>query len=217
MLTYAESVDERIAGYISAIKGSDGVSTGTGQAELFKELIIESDKCKQLISDFQKSHSVKTNKEQNTAFSDFESVMVELKTLKISLEHSFKAVLEGFNQSRNSKKQKVELEEVHEYALESIKKSLYFYKQIAWHMKHFPEAKLTDVPGLVKLVDRKELEKNDFSLTPGRYVGVAPEEEDEDFDFEQTMQEIHTELAQLNEEAVNLAEIIQSNFEELGV
>lgn len=73
------------------------------------------------------------------------------------------------------------------------------------------------VPGLVKLVDRKELAENDFSLTPGRYVGVAPEEEDENFDFEQTMQEIHTELAQLNEEAVNLAEIIQSNFEELGV
>lgn len=217
MLAYAESVDEKIAGYISAIKKSDGVSSGAGQPELFEELTKESGKCKQLFSNFQKSHSVKTNKKQVTAFSDFELVTVELKALKTSLEHSFKAVLEGFSQSRNSKKQKVELEEVHGYALDAIKQSLYFYKQIAWHMKHFPGAELTDVPGLVKLVDRKELEENDFSLTPGRYVGVAPEEEDEDFDFEQTMQEIHTELAQLNEEAVTLAEIIQSNFEELGV
>ena len=63
----------------------------------------------------------------------------------------------------------------------------------------------------------KELEENDYSLTPGRYVGVAPEEEDENFDFGQTMQEIHKELAQLNEEAVDLAEIIQSNFEELEI
>ena len=46
-----------------------------------------------------------------------------------------------------------------------------------------PGAELRDVEGLVKLVDRAEIEANDWSLTPGRYVGVAPEEEDEDFDF----------------------------------
>ena len=79
------------------------------------------------------------------------------------------------------------------------------------------KAELADIPGLVKLVDVNEIEENDYSLTPGRYVGVAPEKEDEDFDFEQTMQEIHTELGQLNDEAVKLAEIIQSNFEELGI
>jgi hypothetical protein len=53
----------------------------------------------------------------------------------------------------------------------------------------------------VKLVDRKEIEAADWSLTPGRYVGVAPPEEDEDFDFEQTLRDIHTELADLNKEA----------------
>ncbi len=90
-------------------------------------------------------------------------------------------------------------------------------KQIAWYIKYFPDAKLIDVAGLVKLVDASEIEENDFSLTPGRYVGVAPEEEDEDFDFEQTMQEIHQELGSLNDEAIKLAEIIQSNFEELGL
>jgi type I restriction enzyme M protein len=30
-----------------------------------------------------------------------------------------------------------------------------------------------------------ELKANDSSLTPGRYVGVVPEVEDEDFDFEE--------------------------------
>jgi len=63
----------------------------------------------------------------------------------------------------------------------------------------------------------KEIEAADWSLTPGRYVGVAPTEEDEDFDFEQTLRDIHTELADLNREAVELAAKIQANFEELGI
>ena len=77
--------------------------------------------------------------------------------------------------------------------------------------------KESDVVGLVKLVDLKEPEENDWSLTPGRYVGIAPEEEDEDFDFEQTIREIHVELQGLNEEAAKLAAKIARNFEELGV
>jgi type I restriction enzyme M protein len=40
---------------------------------------------------------------------------------------------------------------------------------------------------------------------------------DEDFDFEQTMRDIHTELADLNQEAVELAGKIQKNYEEMGM
>jgi type I restriction enzyme M protein len=69
---------------------------------------------------------------------------------------------------------------------------------------------------LVKLVDSKDIEAADWSLTPGRYVGVAPAEEDENFDFEQTLRDIHTELADLNREAADLASKIQDNFGELG-
>ena len=54
----------------------------------------------------------------------------------------------------------------------------------------------------VPLVTRAEIEAADWSLTPGRYVGVAPPEVDEDFDFEQTLRDIHVELADLNQEAV---------------
>ena len=71
--------------------------------------------------------------------------------------------------------------------------------------------------GLVKLVERGEVEAHDWSLTPGRYVGVAPEEEDEDFDFEETLRSIHLDLKGLNEEAEKLAARIARNFEELGV
>ncbi len=49
------------------------------------------------------------------------------------------------------------------------------------------------------------------------YVGVALEEEDEDFDFEETLREIHLELEDLNAEAITLAAVIKKNFKGLGV
>jgi type I restriction enzyme M protein len=93
----------------------------------------------------------------------------------------------------------------------------YFMRHARWLQDRFPDAKLRDVEGLVKLVSFKELEANDWSLTPGRYVGVAPQEEDEDFDFEGTMREIHVELANLNAEAADLAAKIAKNFEALEI
>ncbi|MDZ7725319.1 MAG: N-6 DNA methylase [candidate division KSB1 bacterium] len=102
-------------------------------------------------------------------------------------------------------------------AVETLKPVRYVWKQAHWLTERFPDAELCDVEGLVKRVDHAELQANDWSLTPGRYVGVAPEEEDEDFDFEETLREIHTELDALNAEAVELAERIKRNFEELGI
>ena len=101
--------------------------------------------------------------------------------------------------------------------VDQLKTVAYFERQAHWLLSRFPDAKLVAVPGLVKVVDRKEIEAADWSLTPGRYVGVAPAEVDEDFDFEQTLGDIHVELADLNKEAGALAKKIQKNFEELGV
>ena len=93
----------------------------------------------------------------------------------------------------------------------------YFWRQAHWLTEHFPDARLRAVEGLVKLVERREIAANDWSLTPGRYVGVAPAEEDENFDFEEAMRDLHTELKELNTEAVALAATIDKNFEELGI
>jgi type I restriction enzyme M protein len=109
-----------------------------------------------------------------------------------------------------------QLDEQRKEAVEQLQHAAYFHRQVAWLHDRFPEAELTDVPGLVKLVSRAEIEAADWSLTPGRYVGVAPQEEDEDFDFEQTLRDIHVELGDLNREAAELAARIQENFEELG-
>jgi type I restriction enzyme M protein len=109
------------------------------------------------------------------------------------------------------------LDEARQHAVEQLKLVRYFHRHAQWLSERFPDAKLRDVEGLVKLVSFEELEKNDWSLTPGRYVGVAKEEEDADFDFEETLREIHVELADLNAEASELAGKISKNFKGLAI
>jgi len=107
------------------------------------------------------------------------------------------------------------VEETRKVAAEQLKLCRYFHRQAKWLLERFPEGELRDVEGLVKLVDHEELAKNDWSLTPGRYVGVAAELEDEDFDFEEALRTIHEELLSLNDEAAEFAATITTNIEEL--
>ena len=108
-------------------------------------------------------------------------------------------------------------DEARQLAVEQLKQVRYFHRQARCLTDRFPEAKLCDLEGLVKLVDRTEIEVNDWSLTPGRYVGVTPEKEDDDFDFEEVLRNIHVELEDLKVEAAQLAVKIKKNFEELGL
>lgn len=110
-----------------------------------------------------------------------------------------------------------DLEVLRKDLVDQLKLVAYFERQAHWLMTRFPNAEFVAVPGLCQAVSKNDIEKADWSLTPGRYVGVAPEEVDEDFDFEQTLSDIHTELADLNKEAAYLAEKIQVNFKGLGV
>ena len=110
-----------------------------------------------------------------------------------------------------------ELEVQRKAAVDHLKQVVHLQKQIVWLQTRFPEAEFAAVPGLCRIVTRKEIETADWSLTPGRYVGVAPVEVDEDFDFGQAMRDIHVKLANLNKEAAELAATIQANFEELAI
>ena len=108
------------------------------------------------------------------------------------------------------------LEEARTTSVEALRQVRYFVRQADWLQGRFPEAELRDVEGLVKRVDRATIAAHDWSLTPGRYVGVAPEETDENFDFEEALRAIHIDLKGLNEEAAELAARIAKNFEELS-
>jgi len=101
--------------------------------------------------------------------------------------------------------------------VEQLKYTAYFERQAHWLLSRFPDAQFVAVPGLCRIATRADIKAADWSLTPGRYVGVAPPEVDEDFDFEQALRDIHVELADLNLEASELAARIQDNFEKLGI
>lgn len=83
-----------------------------------------------------------------------------------------------------------------------------------WLEERFPDGKYCDVEGLVKAVTREEIAANDWSLTPGRYVGVA-ETDDGEEDFAERFAALHEELRALNAEAAKLAKKIDANFKEL--
>jgi len=90
----------------------------------------------------------------------------------------------------------------------------YFWKQAHWLQSRFPDGAYTDVEGLCKVVTQKEIEAKDWSLSPGRYVGVDIVTDD-DFDYEERLKEIHIELDGLNEEAIALAKSISENYKEI--
>ena len=92
----------------------------------------------------------------------------------------------------------------------------YFFKQADWLTSRFPDGVYTDVEGLCKVVTQAEIEAKDWSLSPGRYVGVDTATH-EDFDYEERLKEIHIELEGLNEEAIALANVIATNYKSIAI
>ena len=89
-------------------------------------------------------------------------------------------------------------------------------EELDWLTSRFPDGVYADVKGLCKVVSQSEIAENDYSLTPGRYVGVV-DQIDEDFDYKSAMANIKKELSDLNNEANDLSQQIQNNLAELGL
>jgi len=80
--------------------------------------------------------------------------------------------------------------------------------------KHFPDNEYVDVKGLCKVATLSEIEEQGHSLNPGRYVGVA-DEEDDGVDFHERLTELNEELEALNSEARNLKDQINHHVREI--
>jgi len=106
---------------------------------------------------------------------------------------------------------------VRDQAIESFKRTSYFIAQGHWLLSRFPHGLYADVAGLCKVVERTNIAANEYSLTPGRYVGVALGSQDDDDGeaFTTRMKEIHGELAELNDKAIVLAQKIQTAMAEM--
>jgi type I restriction enzyme M protein len=95
---------------------------------------------------------------------------------------------------RQTKALKIALEELHK----EVKNAEVFYQHIHWLQERFPKAEYEDVTGLCKLASPKEVKEQEYSLNPGRYVGVVIEEDGK------TEEELIEEILSLREEFNNL-------------
>jgi type I restriction enzyme M protein len=78
----------------------------------------------------------------------------------------------------------------------------------------FPDGAYVNVPGLCAVATVDQIEKQGWSLNPGRFVGVAAPPDD-GVDFRARLGELNEELKKLNGEAASLQERIAANVAEL--
>ncbi len=72
-----------------------------------------------------------------------------------------------------------------------------------------------DVDGFCKAATLDEVRKQNYILTPGRYVGILQEEND-GLSFEEKMEKLTTELAEQMKQGQQLDQEIKKNLEQLG-
>jgi len=120
-----------------------------------------------------------------------------------------------YEEKEQGKKNKKQRETAMSAVVDSINSAITLISDRQWLVDKFgTDGKYQDVLGLCKIATLSEIEEKNFSLTPGAYVGVA-EVEDDGVDFKSRMDEIHSELAQLNAEANTLMSEILKSWEEL--
>ena len=81
--------------------------------------------------------------------------------------------------------------------------------------KKYTEGTLEDEKGFCKVATQEDIKEQDYILTPGRYVGFKPEEDD-GIPFEEKMKTLTTELDQLFEESHKLEKEIKNNLTKIG-
>lgn len=159
---------------------------------------------------------------QNTFTPFFEQLHTGLKQLDKTIRQHEKAVTETakaaaiaagkggkrITTDRKTKQLKEALEQLH---LE-VKSAESYFKHIHWLQERFPKAEYEDVTGLCKLATPEEVEEQDYSLNPGRYVGVVIEEDGKtEEEFISELIDMQSNLASLSKESKSIESVIVNN------
>ena len=88
-------------------------------------------------------------------------------------------------------------------------------KKIADTYTAFVDGTLEDLKGCCASVDLREIEKQDYILTPGRYVGIE-EQEDDGEPFEEKMGRLTSELSGLFAKSHELEDEIRRKLGAIG-
>ncbi|NOQ25227.1 MAG: N-6 DNA methylase [Bacteroidales bacterium] len=205
-----------------------------------KKVIEDIDKALADFEKYTKNYDAEKPKEINSAqhilLQDNETLLQDYLVVKKALEKSFRKyenlfkLAESKLKSKDDKKWKalakpkeirLLLDKLNEYSnltksnnYEYEEKSpVYFLKMAEWLQQRFPLAKYEDVTGLCKLANIADIEEQDYSLNPGRYVGVVIEEDGmTEEEFETEIKSLNTELTSLNGKASELERTINQNL-----
>lgn len=113
---------------------------------------------------------------------------------------------------RNARRLKEALGELHK----EVRSAEAYYQHIHWLQERFPNAEYEDVTGLCKLATPEEVKEQDYSLNPGRYVGVVIEEDGKtEEEFIDEMSRMNDDLVELNNAAADLSSLIARNMEQV--
>ena len=88
-------------------------------------------------------------------------------------------------------------------------------QKIADTFSAFQEGTLEDVKGYCAVVTLEDIAKQDYILTPGRYVGIE-EQEDDGEPFEEKMKRLTSELSELFEKSHELENEIRKKLGAIG-
>ena len=88
-------------------------------------------------------------------------------------------------------------------------------KRIAETFTKFRNGEDVDELGFAKAATTEDIAKQDYILTPGRYVGI-PEKEDDGIPFEEKMKSLTTELSDLFKQSHELEEEIRKQLKGIG-
>ena len=146
----------------------------------------------------------------------FEHLQASLKALDKAIRDGDKRKAEAAKAAgkrgggnRQSKAVKEALQALHD----EVKLAESDFEHIEWLQQRFPKAAYEDVTGLCKLATQAEIEEQDWSLNPGRYVGVVIEEDGKtEEEFLESLLAMNAELSQLNGEAEALAQVVSVNI-----
>ncbi|MCP5494644.1 MAG: N-6 DNA methylase [Leptospiraceae bacterium] len=214
-----ESISLSMMDYFSLLGEKEGID--------FQPVLKEISKLDKSFISFQvkskDSEIDKANKEQRDFYTKIEPFFVSLHSLLKKLDQKIRELEKGIETETNKDKKKewnkknreikTEQEKIHK----EVKDMEYFFSHIRWLQDRFPQAKYEDVTGLCKSATPAEIEEQEFSLNPGRYVGVVIEEDGKtEEEFMEEIFSLNEEFKQLNTETAKLEKVIVKNVGVLG-
>jgi type I restriction enzyme M protein len=219
--TQVEPVSEQILEVLADKAGKDAVA---GLVKTWNDL----DALERAYAVYQNSSgNESTADKKNTAqqelrstFNPFFTALHEcLKQIDVAVRRHEKALADKANEAgkrqtadRTTKQLKIALEALHA----EVKNAESYFSHIQWLQDRFPEAKYEDVTGLCKLADPAEIKEQDYSLNPGRYVGVVIEEDGRtEEEFIDEIITLHSQLSTQEECASELSSVIDKNMRTL--